>query len=99
MLVTHENPNAIVHFGLCRHRGIFADSPVHNATLDQCITIAGHKWGSLFNPNVPAPGRQGDSPGRSAYYSHLGLPLPGEEGMDLRPWMPMRRKYSGSCKK
>ena len=56
---TNENPNAIANFPLCRYHGIFADSPVHNATKDECITIPGHKWGSVFNDKVPAPGRQG----------------------------------------
>ena len=80
---TNGNPNAIANFGLCRYRGIFADSPVHNATKDECITIPGHKWGSLFNNNVPAVGRQGDDPGRAAYFTRLGLPLPDEEGLEL----------------
>ena len=60
---TNENPNAIANFLLFRYRGIFADSPVHNATTDECITNPGHKWGSVFNDNVPAPRRQEDSPG------------------------------------
>ena len=36
---TNEYPSAITNFGLYRYRGIFADSPVHNATKDECITI------------------------------------------------------------
>ena len=43
------------------------------------------KWGSVFNYNVPAPGRQGDSATRSACYSRLGPRLPDEEGMELPP--------------
>ena len=78
-----ENPNAISDFGLCRYRGIFADSPVHSAAKDECLTIPGQKWGSIFNDNAPAPGRAQDSPGRSACCSRLGLPLPDGEGNDL----------------
>ena len=62
---TNENPNAISDFGLCRYRGIFVDSPVHSAAKDECLTIPGQKWGSIFNDNAPAPGRAQDSPGRS----------------------------------
>ena len=80
---TNANPNASASFGLCRYRGIFADSPAHNATEDECITITGHKWGSVCNDNVPAPGRQGDNPGRTACYNRLGLPLLDDEGTEL----------------
>ena len=80
---TNENPNAISDFGLCRYRGIFANSPVHSAAKDECLTIPGQKWGSIFNDNAPAPGCAQDSPGRSACYSRLGLPLPDGEGNDL----------------
>ena len=80
---TNENPNAISDFGLCRYRGIFADSPVHSAAKDECLTIPGQKWGSIFTDHAPAPSRAQDSPGRSACYSRLGLPLADGEGNDL----------------
>ena len=96
---TNENPNAITNFGLCRYRGIFSDAPFHNATEDECIVIPGHKWGSVFNDNMPAAPHQEGNFGRSACYSRLGLPLPDEEGMELRPWTASGRKSSGSCKK
>ena len=54
---TNENPNAISDFGLCRYRGIFADSPVHSAAKDECVAIPCQKWGSIFDDNAPAPGR------------------------------------------
>ena len=79
---TNENPNAIANFGLCRYCGIFANSPVHNATKDDCITIPVHKWGSVLNDSVPAGGRHEDSSSRSACYRRLKLPLRGEEGME-----------------
>ena len=80
---TNGNPNAIATFGLRRYRGMFADSPVHNTTKDECITIPGHKWGSLFNDNMPATDCQGDDPGRGAQFTRLGLPLPDEERTEL----------------
>ena len=57
---SNENPNAIANFGLCGYHGIFADSPVHNASKDEWITIRGHKWGCVFNDKVPAASRQGE---------------------------------------
>ena len=94
---TNENPNAIANFGLCRYRGICADS-LHNATKDECITILDHKRGSVFNDNVPVAGRQEDSPSRNARYSrfyHYQM----KRGWSCRPWTPLQRTYSGSCKK
>ena len=80
---TNEKPHAILNFCPCRCGGVFAESPVHRAIKDDCITVPGHKWGSLFSDNVTAPGREGDSLGQSACYSHLGLPLPDEQRMEL----------------